>query len=209
MHQVVERGIVTSNEDPAKVGRIKVALATVDGNEYPEWIEPVFDPGWFTPPEPGAAVDLVLPEGTDLVEFAHEIRYLGSVFEEGNGPPAAFKATGLKPTRRGYFTKAGHLLLFEDAAGKEEIFLSHKGNMLIALTNTGIFLGTKNATENFVLGKILKSIMESILDAIVAHAHTETGTVTSPPINAAVFTAIKATLSTMLSDFIFGQKVKP
>jgi hypothetical protein len=77
MKQVNHSGIVQSNEDPAKAGRIKCAIASVDGQIYPEWIEPIFAPGWFTPPEPGDEVELVMPEGEDLAEFAHEIKYRG------------------------------------------------------------------------------------------------------------------------------------
>ncbi len=216
MHQVVNRGLVTSNLDPAKVGRIKVALATVDGNEYPEWIEPVFVPGWFSPPEQGVSVDLVLPEGADLVEFAHEIRYLGAVFEEGSGPPKAFTASGLNPTRRGYFTKAGHLLIFEDEKGKEEIFLSHRGTMVFALTNTGIFLGTKNAGENFVLGQAFKTLLSAILAAVLTHTHGTGVGPSGPPLPpeggvSGIFDTLKSGVdaAAQLSDFIFGQKVRP
>lgn len=106
---------VTSDNDPAKAGRIKVAVQSMDGGEYPEWLEPVFQPGWFGVPSVGETVEITLPEGEDIVEFADEVKYLGVVFDGAHPAPDDFKEN--YPKRRGFFNPSGHLLLFDDDDG--------------------------------------------------------------------------------------------
>ena len=144
---------VVSNEDPANAGRIKVILPQLDGGEFPEWIEPVFTPGWFSPPEPGETVEVEVPEGEDLIEFAHEIRYRGQTFDEAHIPPAAFKQRQKKVHIRGYFTKAGHLLIFNDKSGSEEVSIQEgKSGNSIGMTGLGqIYLKNDYAGSRIVL----------------------------------------------------------
>lgn len=145
--------VVTTNEDPAKAGRIKVALPQLDGQEYPEWIEPVFVPGWFSPPEVGDAVEVEVPEGEDLVEFANEVRYRGQVFDDGHLPPDKLKQQQKKVHLRGYFTKAGHLLLFNDKSGSEEISITEgKSGNTIGITGKGqIYIKNEKAGSKIIL----------------------------------------------------------
>lgn len=135
-------GIVTTNEDPAKAGRIKCAIKTVDGQEYPEWIEPVFVPGWFSPPEPGDEVELIMPEGEDLAEFAHEIKYRGQVFDESHPPPAELKQKQKKVHLRGYFTKEGHRLIFDDKEKEIWLYTVDKYQVLLSQKDKKIELTT-------------------------------------------------------------------
>jgi hypothetical protein len=123
MKKSSETAIVQANGDKAGAGRIDAAVQKTDGQVYPEQFEPIFTPGWFSPPEPGDAVEVVMPEGDDLAEFAHDVRYRGQVFDESHPPPTDFKQPGPKCTRRGYFTKGGHRLIFEDFAGDESLII--------------------------------------------------------------------------------------
>lgn len=206
-------GVVTTNNDPTNAGRIKCQIPEVGGKEYPEWIEPVFVPGWFSPPEPGDQVEIEVPEGGDLVEFAHEIRYHGRVFDESNIPPDDFKQTEDKVHRRGYFTKAGHLLMFDDKSGSEQITLKHANAMLLTITTDGIFIGSEGASEPLVLGALWKTLESSFLDAFINHFHA-TGVGPSGPPEDPIKTTVTnlktgVDNSDQLSDFVKTQKVKP
>lgn len=108
-------GIVDSIDDPAKAGRIKVSVASMDGQGYPEWVKPVFTAGWIAMPEPGDEVELIMPEGEDIVEFAEEVRYRGRVLGESHPVPDAFQEN--YPKRRGFMSEAGHFLMFDDDGG--------------------------------------------------------------------------------------------
>ena len=57
---------VTSTEDPEKRGRIKVACSAMMGDEeteIPQWVQPIYEWGWFVVPDPGEIVDLEVTEG--------------------------------------------------------------------------------------------------------------------------------------------------
>jgi len=110
-----QQGTVTNIDDPAKAGRIKVALQSMDGQEYPEWVEPVWPGGWIAIPEVGDTVELTLPEGEDIVEFAEEVRYLGKVLTGAHPVPEDFKEN--YPKRRGFRSPAGHTIIFDDDDG--------------------------------------------------------------------------------------------
>ncbi len=211
---------VTNVSDPAKGGAIKVALTAIGGDEYPEWIEPIHPHGVLSHPVVGDTVELVMPEGDDITEFASEVRYLGVVTSE-EGYPTEFAKN--YPHRRGVKTPGGHLLLFDDKEKTialttplqhallldettQKVSLRYKNKLLISLTPQGIFLGSESASEPFVLGNLWKTMMDTILDALAVHGHPSFG---APPSNAATFIAEKAKTSATISDFIKGQKTSP
>lgn len=202
-------GRVTSIDDPAKAGRVKVSLSEMDGAEYPEWLDPELTPGWHWLPEVGDSVTVEMPEGTDVVEFSDEVRWCGQALDQSN--PVAKELRENYPKRRGFKTKAGHLLIVDDKAGAEEITLSHKGTLVVSLGNAGIFFGTKSASEPFVLGTAWKTLMEQLLDLLAQHTHMTVLGPSMPPEApwVAQATVLKAGLPNQLSDFIFGQKAKP
>lgn len=155
-------GVVTNIDDPAKAGRIKVALESMDGQEYPEWIEPEFPPGWVTIPEAGDQVALVMPEGEDVVEFADRVRYKGKVHDDANPVPEEFRKS--YPKRRGYKTKAGHLLIFDDDAG--EITLTNgKSNDKIVMASNGQI--TITASLKNVLSSALTELSTGPLEPVL------------------------------------------
>lgn len=208
------KGIVQSVEDPAKAGRIKASITNMDGQIYPDWIEPVFLSGWISMPEVGDTVEIVSPESEDLIEFPEEVRYRGKIWDDANAAPDEFKKN--YPFRRGYKTKSGHLLIFDDKQSNEEITISHKGILLISITNNGIFFGTQNADEPMVLGTLWKTLMDTFLTKIISHTHPTGVGPSGPPAPpeggvAGDFDTLLTGVqnSDQLSNFIFGQKVKP
>jgi len=192
MKQQNATAIVNSNSDKAQAGRIDAAVQTTDGQVYPEQFEPIFTPGWFSPPEPGDAVEVVLPEGEDLVEFAHDVRYRGQVFDEGHPPPDDFKQPGDKVTRRGYFTKGGHRLIFEDYKGDESLIIREgKAGHEIKLQGSD---GTITITNGKSSSKItLKENGDVEIDAGSANIDAKCATFTAQA-------SVKAHLSAPLTD---------
>lgn len=229
MKMLTTKGTVTNIEDPAKAGRIKVHLAELGGRETPDFIDPVLLPGWHWLPEVGDVVEVIMPcSDDDLVEYPEEIRWCGVVYDQENPVPEELRAE--YPRRRGFKTKAGHLFIVDDTTDKEEISLVHKGSLFMSITNDGIFFGTKDADEPFVLGNKFQSLLSTILgelgtlqDNLLAHTHT--GVTTGPGVSGTpdpasltafglrktAFANAKATVDNgdQLSDFIKGQKTKP
>lgn len=205
--KIETRGKVTKTDDPAKAGRVKCELAELDGQEYPEWIDPIFPAGWVWLPNQGDTVVILRPDGDDWVEFPEELVYLGEPYDEDHPVPDDFMDNYGK--RRGFKTKAGHLLIVDDTQGKEEITIAHKETLMFSLTNAGIFLGTQDADEPFVLGAKLNSFLGDLLQAIFVHGHPSFG---APPSNAVDFvgpTGLNTKVADHVSGFIFGQKDKP
>lgn len=75
-------------------------------------------------------------------------------------------------------------------------------NDMVGVPSIEIKSGVENSTEKTLLGETTKDTLSDILDKLIAHTHTATGPAapTTPPNNAADFTAIKGTLATLLSQ---------
>lgn len=142
---------VVSNNDPAKAGRIKVEMAELDGDQWPEWLEPIFPGGqWVCIPEPGDTVECVLPDGEDKIEFAGEVKYRGVVLDPKNAVPSQFKTN--YPNRRGFQTKAGHILIVDDKIGTFTI-ANGKTGITIEMDSAGILhLGAKIGSDFLLKG---------------------------------------------------------
>lgn len=92
-----------------------------------------------------------------------------------------------------------------------EVILYNQFGQQIYLQDGEIHIGSKSASEPFVLGNVFQTMMNSLLAAIQSHTHLSTppATPTGVPINAAAFAAIQASPigdSAILSDEIFGEK---
>lgn len=199
-------GTVTNNDDPAKAGRIKVELAELDGQEWPEWLDPVWPAGhWICIPDVGDTVEVVLPEGQNKIEFSSEVRYRGKVLDPSNPVPEEFKIN--YPHRRGFKTLSGHMMIIDDRG--EDLTLIHRDGHLISLTNDGIHFGTKGSSEPMVLGNLWKALMDTIMVSYTTHIHPTGVGPSGPPSDAAVWAAQQAQTAATISDFIFGQKAKP
>jgi hypothetical protein len=143
-------GRVSSIDDPAKAGRIRVSIKEMDGNTYPEWVSPSLTPGWVAMPSVGDSVEVEIPDGEDMVEFSEEVRYRGQVLDGSSPVPDDFKNN--YPKRRGFQTPGGHFIMFDDTSGQDEVTIAYKGRLLVSLTKDGIFLGTQQSTERVALG---------------------------------------------------------
>jgi len=203
------KAIVSSVDDPAKAGRIQCKFAQIDGQILPEWIEPVETPGWLWLPEIDDTVELLIPSPEDIVEFAHEILWRGRVRGPEETHPEELRVN--YPKRKGFRTAKGMLFIIDETPGEEEYTFTHKNNILFSMTNDGMFFGTQDATEPVVLGLLFQTLLSDLLDADIVHTHPTGVGPSGPPLNAATYTALKATVTAgdQLSDFIFAQKVKP
>jgi hypothetical protein len=211
----VTKGKVKDINDPAKAGRIMCELSEF-GGDYPDWINPVFPGMWFTIPDVGDTVFIIMPVMEEVIEFADEIYYLGVIrTQEQTLPkeePGEFSGDAY-PERRGLRTKSGHTFVFDDTTGVEEITISFKGVIDFIFTSDGIRIGTGDAGEPMVMGTLWQTLVDSFMTNFLNHTHS-TGTGPSGPVLDPQKTNVENLQTNVnngdhLSDFIFGQKVKP
>ncbi|MGE3074222.1 MAG: VgrG-related protein [Dehalococcoidia bacterium] len=125
------RGIVTNNDDPESLGRVKVKFPTVDEQLESSWA-PVISVG--AGKERGL---MVLPEVNDevIVGFVGgDVNYplvLGGLWNGKDAPPNTGVQNGSVEIRE-FKTRVGHILRFTDKSGEEKIELIDKtaGNSL-------------------------------------------------------------------------------
>jgi uncharacterized protein involved in type VI secretion and phage assembly len=121
------RAIVSSNSDPQKRGRIQLYSPDVGQTTALDiWVDPAFSysgagHGSFWPPEVGDFVRVAFDNGN----ASRPVIYWGGWFKE-NAVPEKLGYTEDVPTKRGWVTKAGHALVFNDASGGESLELSWK-----------------------------------------------------------------------------------
>jgi hypothetical protein len=144
---------VTFNKDPDKRGVIRVACVGLTGDEDTEVpcdVEPVHDWGFFFVPDIGEMVEVECLEGSDEDEQQGQMsidnldltwrsaRYFGN--EEGETPTPIHEMFTKKNygKRRGFATPAGHVFMFDDTEGAEEITLAWKdGSALLTFDQNG------------------------------------------------------------------------
>jgi hypothetical protein len=144
---------VTFNQDPDKRGVIRVACVGLMGDEdteVPVDVEPVHDWGWFYVPDIGEVVEIECTEGSDEDEQHGQMsidncdlkwrsaRHYGN--DEGETPTPINPAFTSKNygKRRGFATPAGHVFVFDDTEGGEEVTLSWKdGSALLTFDARG------------------------------------------------------------------------
>ena len=132
------RGIVTRNDDDELRGRIQAFVGrTMGEGQLDAWIDPMTtssgaNRGTFWPPEVGDTVWVYFDNGAAY----RPTGYVGGWFSQQSGAAAlpsefAYKTkTGSKgekvsvgPERRGFITRQGHQLFFDDTAGEEAVSL--------------------------------------------------------------------------------------
>jgi hypothetical protein len=124
------RAKVVSVDDPEQRGRVQVTIPSVGMRETDVcevWVDPMTDMvgpspgmGWFMPPVPGSHVRVVFDRGDPSLPKG----YTGGWFTtaEGTSPvPAVFSYTDGRPQKRGFRSRAGHLLVFDDSPGEESL----------------------------------------------------------------------------------------
>lgn len=122
-------GIVTNNSDPNGLGRVKVKLPTMPGNEESHWARLV------TPMAgDGRGIEFI-PEVNDevLVAFEHDDSHrpfvLGALWNGKDKPPeksdTLLSSTG-KVEKRIIRSRSGHTIILDDTDGKEKISIVGK-----------------------------------------------------------------------------------
>lgn len=142
--------VVTKTDDPERRGRLKVTCSALLGDEnreYQAWVEPDLPWGWFLIPDVGQQVTLTISLGSSGDVFSGQSsiassrpRWSGGHFTT-SGPESAlvkdptpvggeFTATNYGK-RRGFKTPRGHVFMFDDSTGFEQITLSWAGGTLV------------------------------------------------------------------------------
>lgn len=129
---------VVSTDDPEKRGRIRVSCSGILGDaesDLPMWVEPTLDWGFFAIPEVGEIVEIVVDASNTQDEMFEQTsienlnpRWYGARFyqktTDGAAPVPEIFTSKNYGKRRGLRTPAGHVLVFDDTSGQEEITLS-------------------------------------------------------------------------------------
>jgi uncharacterized protein involved in type VI secretion and phage assembly len=116
------RAEVKKVDDPEERGRIQVQCPEVGHTKVlPKWVEPSFmaagkNRGWFWPPEVGDSVWVSFERG----DAGRPNLYFGGWFGDKEVPTELGYA-GKNPKRRGFATRTGHTVVFNEEAGKESI----------------------------------------------------------------------------------------
>lgn len=151
----VYRGTVTAVDDPQNRGRIQAHVPTV-GQQFglDVWIDPAFsgagkDRGIFWPPELGDSVRVAFAQGDPSCPCMYWGGWYGT-----EDMPEELTPDG-SPTKRGFITRGGHSLLFNDTDGEQSLEITwHKPSSQPATTlDTPPRTGDK-ATLKFVDGGI-------------------------------------------------------
>jgi len=119
-------GIVTNNQDPDELARVKVKLPVLSEQEETDWLR-VVQPG-----AGGARGLFIMPEVNDevVVAFEHgDVRrgyVIGGVWNGVDKPnqPTAGGAVSDSVEKRSFTSAKGHFLLFQDKAGDEFVQLA-------------------------------------------------------------------------------------
>ena len=146
------RGFVVDNADPEQLGRLKVRVPSVLGNDVVAgWAMPCVpyggdaDQGFLFIPEVGAGVWVEFEEG-DL-EFPI---WVGTFWSKPGGESELPRSNGEvqdPPTRKIIKTKKGHTIQFEDADGEEKIIIKHKDDSFISIDKNGsVIIGNQQGS---------------------------------------------------------------
>lgn len=118
------RAFVTDNNDPDQLGRVKVQVPSVFGQQDSYWALPcspfggLAEQGLFMIPEVGAQVWIEFEEGNKDAPI-----WVGVFWQPSEAIPQ--EAQKSPPTTRIIKTPAGNLLQFDDESGKEKLRLAH------------------------------------------------------------------------------------
>jgi len=179
-------GYVTDNSDPQKRGRLSVVCQSIVAGEVLEWVEPTFpftdsegQAGWFFVPNIGSSVTVEINSGHEAEVNDLQPKWRCDLYPDGSFPE---EFEDNYPQRRGFKTKEGHYLYFDDTEGSLEFLYHHPSGTEIFVSNDGqielrpasgqsVLVGG-GATEKIPLGNVLKTLLEDIKTAYDTHTHT-------------------------------------
>jgi uncharacterized protein involved in type VI secretion and phage assembly len=144
------RGIVNSNQDPENLGRLKVVIPSVLGDEAVVWASPCVpfggdaNQGFYFIPEDGSGVWIEFEEGDP--EFPIWVGTFWSKPDDEAEAPKPNAADGSEesvpvnsPSRKIIKTMRGHTIQFEDADGDEMITIVEAAHShVITMNGEGI-----------------------------------------------------------------------
>lgn len=122
-------GVVVDDDDPQKLGRLKVTVPTLWQGQEPLWARPCFPPGQFFTPPVGTNVWVEFEAGDPGYPI-----WTGIWFPQGAVPPDADVEP---PTSRVVTTPSGHTLHFDDKDSEERVTLRHKANAYLSIESDG------------------------------------------------------------------------
>ncbi len=196
-------GSVADNADPNKMGRVKLKVPALYGNDVHDyWASAKGMPngaseGMFWIPKVGDAV-LVSFENGNCRFPMWQHGFWGTKDEHGNSPLAGLYDDDGKPTRRQITTATGQTILFDEKNKLVDIIDANGHHLTMDQTAVSVIatdliaFGAKDASHPAVLGDKNKDVLDAILDGLAAATVTVSGSAV-PLNNVATFTLIKST----------------
>ena len=129
----IYRSQVTDNKDPLKLGRVKIIIPSLFGEtELPDWVMPRDfrntgpQQGEFIPPHVDGWVFVEFLEGDTKYPV-----YSGGWFGENELPPEFLHSEESEPQVRGYRTKSGQSVLFDETPEQEKVVINSINHSLV------------------------------------------------------------------------------
>lgn len=177
------RGTVARVDDPEKRGRIQAKVLQVGHEIAPNiWIDPAFDSagddhGSFFPPEIGDSVRVAFEHGRP----DRPIVYIGGWYGTGDLPSELSYTEGVSvlgqtravavPERRGFVSRKGQRLIFNDEKGKETVELAWHLPDPTDPAVTADAQGDRSNTADRSKGKTSKLTFNSDGDVVLTNAN--------------------------------------
>jgi uncharacterized protein involved in type VI secretion and phage assembly len=136
----VYAGHVTDVGDPDKLGRIKLSVPAVFGDDSPQydaWARPCQPYGHFMIPATGDRVWVAFEDGDPAAPV-----WLGCWYADGHAPADAANAS--PPVKRLVISESGHKLLLDDTSGSELLRLEDQSGSFVELSSTHLKLQFKD-----------------------------------------------------------------
>lgn len=153
---VIARAVVRANEDPEKLGRVRVEYPAFHGesastpSEWARLCVPYASENhgaWFLP-EIGDEVLVAFENGN----LDHPI-VLGALYSGAKKPPTSGRPSDGKPTVRFLKTKSGHLLCFDDTDGDGKVELKDRDGRTLELDSAKKAVKLADADGNEIVMK--------------------------------------------------------
>lgn len=147
-----------------------VGLLGDEDTELPMWVRPAFDWGWFYIPEIGEIVEVEVLTGSPQDEIVDQMainnldiqwrgkrHYTNATMDPKSGSTAATVHPDFTSEnygkRRGFATPAGHVIVFDDTAGKTKIWITWSKMKDDKVNVTQMVFDTDGTFKVNVLGK--------------------------------------------------------